>query len=131
MPRRLVLTRVLIIAGESPAAASSAVVVIPANRSELGSCGALMAVSIALASDITGFCHLGTVRPDFFPRLPVTTQPGTPGLRSPNPWEVAEGPFGADTISENAARIGRLRPVCGEHHAPDSHQRCLPQPENG
>ena len=46
-----------------------------------------MAVTIALASDI--------------PRLPVTTQPGTPDLRSPNPWEVAAGPFETDTISEN------------------------------
>ena len=93
-------TSVLIIAGESPAAESSAVVVIPANRSELGSCGAVMAVSIALASDITAFCRPGTARPEFFPRLPVTTRPGTPDLRSPNPWEVGEAPFGADTISE-------------------------------
>jgi hypothetical protein len=76
------------------------VVAIPANRSELGTRGALMAVSIALAGDITGYRRPGTVRPDFFPRLPVTTQPGTPGLRSPNPWEVGEAPCGPDAISE-------------------------------
>ena len=57
----------------------SAAVAIPANRPDLGSCRALMAVRIALGSDIT--------------RLPVTTQAGMPDLRSPNPWGVAEGPF--------------------------------------